>query len=127
MLHKEMSLYVVVILILIGLTAGIFSGLIGIGGAIIIIPSLIFFLGMDQYEAQGTSLATMLLPIGLLAAVNYYKAGELNIKYAMVIAAAFFVGGYLGSKFALSIPVQTLRKIFAAILMIIALKMFLGK
>jgi uncharacterized membrane protein YfcA len=122
-----MSLSVFVILILIGLVAGTFSGLIGIGGAIIIIPSLIFLLGMDQYQAQGTSLATMLLPIGLLAAVNYYKAGELNIKYAMVIAVAFFLGGYIGSKFALSIPVNTLRKIFAAILMLIAVKMFLGK
>ncbi len=123
----KMSFSVVVILVLIGLVAGTFSGLIGIGGAIIIIPSLIFFLGLDQYNAQGTSLATMLLPIGLLAAINYYKAGELNIKYAMIIAAAFFVGGYIGSKFALSIPINTLRKIFAAVLVVIAVKMFLGK
>lgn len=122
-----MSVSTIVILIVIGLVAGTFSGLIGIGGAIIIIPSLVFLLGMDQYNAQGTSLATMLLPIGLLAAINYYKAGELNIKYAMIIAAAFFLGGYIGSKFALSIPVNTLRKIFAGILMIIAVKMFFGK
>ena len=122
-----MSVSVVVILIVIGLVAGTLSGLIGIGGAIIIIPSLIFLLGMDQYSAQGTSLATMLLPIGLLAALNYYKAGELNIKYAMVIAVAFFVGGYLGSKVALQIPEAILRKVFAGILVLIALKMFLGR
>ena len=122
-----MSVSVVVVLIVIGLVAGTLSGLIGIGGAIIIIPSLIFLLGMDQYSAQGTSLATMLLPIGLLAALNYYKAGELNIKYAMVIAVAFFVGGYLGSKVALQIPEAVLRKVFAGILVLIALKMFLGK
>ena len=122
-----MSVSVVVILIVIGLVAGTLSGLIGIGGAIIIIPSLIFLLGMDQYSAQGTSLATMLLPIGLLAALNYYKAGELNIKYAMVIAIAFFVGGYLGSKVALQIPEAILRKVFAGILVLIALKMFLGR
>jgi len=123
----KMSVSVVVVLIVIGLVAGTLSGLIGIGGAIIIIPSLVFLLGMDQYSAQGTSLATMLLPIGLLAALNYYKAGELNIKYAMVIAVAFFVGGYLGSKVALQIPEAVLRKVFAGILVLIALKMFLGK
>ncbi len=122
-----MSLSVIVILILIGLVAGTFSGLIGIGGAIIIIPSLIFFLGMDQYEAQGTSLATMLLPIGFLAALNYYKAGELNIKYAMIISVSFFIGGYLGSKFALDMPVNTLKKIFAFILLFIAIKMLMEK
>jgi len=84
-----MTFTILIILILIGLVAGIFSGLIGIGGAIVIIPSLIFLLGMQQYEAQGTSLAVMLPPIGLLAAYNYYKAGALNWKYAMVIAVAF--------------------------------------
>ncbi len=126
-MQNKMSLSVVLILITIGLVAGIFSGLIGIGGAIIIIPSLIFFLGMDQYEAQGTSLATLLLPIGLLAVYNYYKAGELNIKYAMIIAGAFFIGGYLGSKIALNLPVETLKRIFALVLMFIAIKMFLGK
>ncbi len=123
----KMSVSVVIILIVIGLVAGTFSGLIGIGGAIIIIPSLVFLLGMDQYSAQGTSLATMLLPIGLLAALNYYKAGELNIKYAMIIAGAFIVGGYLGSKVALQIPEAVLRKVFAGILVLIAVKMFLGK
>jgi len=122
-----MSISVFIILVLIGLIAGTFSGLIGVGGAIIIIPALVFLLGMDQYSAQGTSLATLLLPIGLLAVLNYYKEGEINIKYAMVIAAAFFVGGYLGSKFALEIPEAILRKIFAVTLVLIAVKMFLGK
>ena len=122
-----MSLSVVVILMLIGLVAGTLSGLIGVGGAIIIIPSLVLFLGMDQYQAQGTSLATLLLPIGFLAVMNYYKAGELNIKYAMIIAGAFLVGGYLGSKFALNTPESILRKVFAVTLMVIAVKMFLGK
>jgi len=122
-----MSLTIVVILILIGLVAGVFSGLIGIGGAIIIIPALVFILGMDQYQAQGTSLAVMLPPIGLLAAWSYYKEGALNLKYALIIAAAFLVGGFIGSKFALSIPEALLRKIFAVILLAIALKMFFSK
>lgn len=124
---KTMAASTVIILILIGLLAGIFSGLIGIGGALIIIPALIFILHMDQYTAQGTSLAIMLPPIGLLAAYNYYKAGALNLQYALIIAAAFFVGGYLGSKFAVSIPIETLRKIFAIVLIAIAIKMLWSK
>jgi len=119
--------FTIIILILIGLVAGVFSGLIGIGGAIIIIPSLIFFLGMHQYEAQGTSLAVMLPPIGLLAAYNYYKAGALNWKYALVISAAFLIGGYFGSKLALHIPQILLRKVLAIILAAIAFKLFFTK
>jgi uncharacterized membrane protein YfcA len=123
----QMTASTVIILILIGLVAGVFSGLIGIGGALIIIPALIFILHMDQYAAQGTSLAIMLPPIGLLAAYNYYKAGALNLQYALIIAGAFFIGGYLGSKFALAIPLDTLRKIFAIVLLAIAVKMLWGK
>jgi len=123
----KMTVSVVLILVLIGLVAGIFSGLIGIGGAIIIIPALVFILGMDQYSAQGTSLAVMLPPIGLLAAYSYYKEGALNLTYALIIAGAFLIGGYIGSKFALSIPEVTLKKIFAVVLFLIALRMFLGK
>ncbi len=123
----QMTASTVLILILIGLVAGVFSGLIGIGGALIIIPALIFILHMDQYAAQGTSLAIMLPPIGLLAAYNYYKAGALNLQYALIIAGAFFIGGYLGSKFALAIPLDTLRKIFAIVLLAIAVKMLWGK
>jgi len=122
-----MTISVFIILILIGLVAGVFSGLIGIGGAIIIIPSLIFLLGMHQYEAQGTSLAVMLPPIGLLAAYNYYKAGALNWKYALIIAMAFLIGGYFGSKLTLQIPQIILRKVLAVILVLIALKLFLSK
>ena len=123
----QMTASTVLILILIGLVAGVFSGLIGIGGALIINPALIFILHMDQYAAQGTSLAIMLPPIGLLAAYNYYKAGALNLQYALIIAGAFFIGGYLGSKFALAIPLDTLRKIFAIVLLAIAVKMLWGK
>ncbi len=122
-----MSITTLIILILIGLVAGTFSGLIGIGGAIIIIPALIFFLHFDQPTAQGTSLAIMLPPIGLLAAYNYYKAGALNLQYALIIAAAFLIGGYLGSKMAVSIPVDSLRKIFAVTLILIAIRMLWPK
>ncbi len=124
---QKMTTVTLIILILIGLVAGIISGLIGIGGAIIIIPSLIFFLGMSQFDAQGTSLGVMLPPIGLLAAWNYYKAGAINWKYALIIAGAFFIGGYFGSKITLEIPEALLRKIFAGILVLVALKLFLAK
>jgi uncharacterized membrane protein YfcA len=122
-----MTLLIFIILIFIGLIAGIFSGLIGIGGAIIIIPSLIFLLGMNQYEAQGTSLAVMLPPIGLLAAYNYYKAGALNWKYALIIATAFLIGGYFGAKLTLHIPQLILRKVLALILVMVAIKLFFSK
>lgn len=119
-----MNLTTLIILLLIGLIAGIFSGLIGLGGAIIIIPALVFFLGMSQYTAQGTSLGVMLPPIGILAAYNYWKAGELNLKYALIIAGAFIIGGYIGSKFALDISENSLRRIFAISLALIAIRMF---
>lgn len=119
-----MNITTLIVLILIGLIAGIFSGLIGLGGAIIIIPALVFFLGMSQYMAQGTSLGVMLPPIGILAAYNYWKAGELNLKFALIIAGAFIIGGYIGSIFALDISQNSLRKIFAISLVLIAIRMF---
>lgn len=122
-----MTITTIIILILIGLFAGVFSGMIGLGGGLIIIPALIYLLHMDQYSAQGTSLALMLPPIGLLAAINYYKAGALNVKYALIIAIAFFVGGYFGSKFALSLPADTVKKIFAFTLIAVAIRMLWEK
>ncbi len=122
-----MNMSTILLLIIIGLAAGILSGFIGLGGAIIIIPALVLFMGMSQYMAQGTSLAVMLPPIGLLAAWNYWKAGELNLKYAMIIAAAFIIGGYIGSKYALTVSENTLRKVFAAALFLVAVNMFFKK
>lgn len=123
----SMTSSTLIILILIGLFAGAFSGMIGLGGGLVIIPALIYLLGMNQYMAQGTSLAIMLPPIGLMAAFNYYKAGALNLKYAMIIAVAFFIGGYFGSKWALTIPEAVLRKIFAVTLIIVAIRMLWPK
>ncbi|HRZ77295.1 MAG TPA: TSUP family transporter [Bacteroidales bacterium] len=122
-----MDLSTAVILILLGLAAGILRGLIGVGGGIIIIPGLILLLGMSQHMAQGTSLAVMLPPIGLLAVYNYYKAGEINLKYAAIIATAFLIGGYFGSKIALGIPMDTLRKVFGFFLVLMGLQMAFGR
>jgi uncharacterized membrane protein YfcA len=115
------------ILIIIGLTAGFLGGMIGLGGGIILIPAMIMFLAMDQRTAQGTSIAIMLPPIGLFAVFNYYKAGYVNVKYAVIIALLFMIGGYAGSKLALHMPVNTLRKIFAMLLVLVAAKMYFTK
>jgi uncharacterized protein len=122
-----MGLSTILLLIAIGLVAGIFSGMIGLGGALIIIPALVLLIGMSQHQAQGTSLAVMLPPIGILAAYNYYKAGHLNLKFAMIIAAAFILGAYFGSGIALNIPVNTLKRAFGVIISLIGLYMIFGK
>jgi len=118
-----MSTVTFLILVMIGLVAGFLSGIMGLGGAIILIPALVLFLAMDQRMAQGTTIAIMLPPIGLFAAYNYYRAGYVNMKYALIIAAVFMLGGYLGSKLALNIPVSVLKRVFAAVLALIAVKM----
>jgi len=122
-----MNFGVIIILILIGLFAGVFGGFVGLGGGVIMIPALVYILGMSQHAAQGTSLAVMLPPIGILAAYNYWKAGELNMNYAMIIAASFIIGGYFGSKFALQMPVAMMKKIFAFALIIMAVNMLIKK
>lgn len=119
-----MSITTLIILILIGVSAGVLSGLIGVGGGIIVVPCLVYFLGLTQHSAQGTSLALMLPPIGILAVYNYYKADALNIKYALIIAAAFVVGGYLGSKVSLTyISEALMKKIFGVIMLVAAVKL----
>ncbi|HUX96458.1 MAG TPA: sulfite exporter TauE/SafE family protein [Bacteroidales bacterium] len=123
----KMSTSLLLILIGIGIVTGAFAGMLGIGGAIIMIPALVFFLGFNQQMAQGTSLAVMLPPIGIIAAYNYYKAGQVNITYAMILAVCFLIGSYFGSKWALNLPQATLKKIFGILLLLVAAKMLIGK
>ena len=122
-----MNISVVLILIIIGFMAGTLSGFVGVGGGIIIIPLLIIFLGLDQHNAQGTTLFAMLPPIGILAAMNYYKAGFVKWEYALVIACTFVIGGYFGSKLSLSLPTSTVRKIFGIIMLIGSFKLIFSK
>jgi len=117
----------ILLFLLLGLVAGIFSGLIGIGGAIIIIPSLVLLFGLSQHIAQGTTLALMVPPIGLLAAWVYYRQGFVDLKIAGLICLGFFVGGLLGAKFAVAIPDQLLRKVFGVVLLAASLKMMFGR
>jgi uncharacterized membrane protein YfcA len=123
----KMSISIFFILLGIGIVTGIMAGMLGIGGAIIMIPALVYILGLTQQGAQGTSLAVMLPPIGIIAAYNYYKAGYVNFKFALILACAFIIGSYFGSKFALNIPQATLKKIFGILLLAVAAKMLFSK
>lgn len=114
-------------LLLIGFMGGTISGGLGVGGMIIIVPSLVFFMGLTQHQAQGTSLAMMLLPIGILGVMNYYKAGHVKINYALIMMAAFVIGSYIGSKFSVQIPAKTLKQIFGVLLVLVGLRMTFGK
>lgn len=118
---------VYIISILIGVFSGILGGIIGIGGGILMIPALSFFLGFNQHMAQGTTLAAMIPPIGIMAAYVYYSKGWVNIPVALLIAAGFLLGGFFGARFAVDFPDDILRKIFGAALLLIGLKMIFWK
>ena len=103
----------ILILLCIGIAAGMLSGMVGVGGGIIIVPALVYFLGFSQQMAQGTSLSILLLPTGIFAVMNYYKEGYVDWKVALIIASSFLLGGYLGSKVAISLDQAVVKKIFA--------------
>ncbi len=117
----------VLLLLLVGIMAGVLSGFVGIGGGIIMVPALVWLLGYTQHQAQGTSLAVLMLPVVFLAVRNYYKAGMIDPKVVLVIAAAFVIGSYFGSKWSLALPMETVRKIFGGVTLLIALKLIFGK
>jgi uncharacterized membrane protein YfcA len=113
--------------LLLGLVAGVLSGLIGIGGGVIIVPALIFLFGLSQHQAQGTTLAMLVPPIGILAAWTYYKQGFVNLEVAAIVALGFFVGSFFGAKMAINLPNVVLEKIFGIALLLISLKMIFAK
>ena len=122
-----MTLQIIFSLILIGILAGVLSGLVGVGGGIIMVPLLVMLFGFNQHQAQGTSLAVLAVPVTAVAVFNYYKEGQINIKYAAIIAVFFVVGSVFGSKFALTLDQKMLKKIFAVVLLVIAGKMLMDK
>jgi uncharacterized membrane protein YfcA len=115
-----MSVQTIAILLLVGLLAGMLSGLVGLGGGVIIVPALVFVLGFSQHQATGTSLGILLLPAGIFAVINYYKRGYVDMKVVLLVFAGFLIGGYLGSKLSVNMPEATLKKIFAVALLLIA-------
>lgn len=113
----------ILLLILIGLFAGTMSGLVGIGGGVVIVPCLVLILGFTQHEAQGTSLGLLLLPVGILAVLNYYNKGYIDLRVVGIMCLAFVAGGWIGSKIALSLQQDTVKKIFAVMLFYTGFKM----
>ena len=113
--------------ILLGLTAGVFGGMFGIGGGVILIPAMVYFFGLTQHQAQGTTLAIMVPPIGLLAAWRYYQSGNVKLGMAALICAGFLAGGYLGASFAQNLPELLMKRIFGVFLALIAFKMIFTK
>jgi hypothetical protein len=124
MKQRKMTLEIVLLLLLLGLIAGFLSGSVGVGGGVVMVPLAIWFLGYDQYQAQGMSLAVLAVPVTFIAAYTYHTNGhELDWRYALVIAVAFVVGGFLGSKIAINLNQQVLKKVFGIIMLLIAIKM----
>jgi uncharacterized membrane protein YfcA len=117
----------ILLYLLLGLVAGSLSGLIGIGGGVIIVPALVFLFGLSQHQAQGTTLALLVPPIGLLAALTYYRQGYVDLKIAAFICIGFFLGGLLGAKLAIGLSNVILEKVFGVALLLIALKMILTR
>jgi uncharacterized membrane protein YfcA len=122
-----MSTITLLLLLGIGLFTGFLAGMLGIGGGLVLIPGLVMIMGLTQQSAQGTSLAMMLPPIGIIAAYNYFKAGYVDIKFALILAGAFIIGSYFGSKIAVRLPEEVLKKIFGIFLFLVAIKMLFWK
>jgi len=116
-----------VILLLIGLVAGFASGMVGIGGGIIIVPALVYFLALSQHQAQGISIGMLLMPVGFMAAFNYYKSGNLNFQYSIIIGLTFIVGAYLGSKVSLQVDEVLMKRIFGVFILLMAIKLIFSK
>ena len=124
---KSMTITTLLILLAVGLLAGFLSGMVGIGGGIIIVPVLVYFLGFSQHQAQGTTLFMFLLPIGILGVMNYHKQGYVDYKTALIICTTFVFGSYFGSKLAISIDQKVIKQIFGAIIILLGIKMLMGK
>ncbi|HQW87539.1 MAG TPA: sulfite exporter TauE/SafE family protein [Flavobacteriales bacterium] len=122
-----MSATAVGLLLLIGLLAGMLSGFVGVGGGIIMVPALVWLMGYGQHQAQGTSLAVLVLPVVAIAAWNYHRQHPLDLRAVGLIAGAFVLGGYLGSRMALSIPADAVKRVFGLVMLVAALKLILGK
>jgi len=111
------------ILLGVGLVAGVFAGMFGIGGGLIIVPALLLLLGMKETEAIGTSLAALIPPVGLLGAFEYYRAGYIHVVYAALIAAGLFIGAYFGARVTIALPPHVVRRAYAVFLLAIAARM----
>lgn len=121
-----MTTQTIIILVCIGVLAGILSGFVGVGGGVIIVPALVYSLGLSQYEAQGTSLFVLLLPVGVLAVNNYWKSGNINWQFGLIIALTFVLGGYIGSKLALRISPSIVKLVFGVIMAYVSVRLVMS-
>lgn len=121
-----MTVQTLIILVLIGIVAGILSGFIGVGGGVVIVPALVYFLGLTQHQAQGTSLFILLLPVGILAVINYSKAQNINWTFGAVVAVAFVIGGYFGSKLSLRLSPGIVKLVFGILMAYVSIRMILS-
>lgn len=113
----------ILILIIIGLVAGVMSGFVGVGGGVVIVPALVYFLGLTQHQAQGTSLFILVLPVGILAVLNYAKSENINWNFGIIIAIAFVLGGYLGSKLSLKLSPSIVKLAFGLLMAFVSIKL----
>lgn len=120
-----MEITTIIILALVGIFAGIISGFVGIGGGVIIVPALMYFLGYNQLQGQGVSLMVLAMPVGIFAVINYYKAGNIQFLPAFIIAIGFVFGAYFGSKWALGIDMKKVKIAFGILMFVMSIKMLL--
>jgi uncharacterized membrane protein YfcA len=121
--NMDMTTSSILILVMIGLVAGLLSGFVGVGGGMIIVPGLVFLLGASQMTAQGTSIALLMFPVGILGVINYYKTGNVNFQYVIIMGLAFVLGSYFGSKWALKISEQKVKLVFGIFLLYMSIRM----
>lgn len=124
---KQYKMNEIIWLLIIGLGAGVLSGLVGIGGGIVLVPALVFLLGFNQHQAQGTVLAMLMFPVVALGVLNYYNEGFVDFKVAILLGVGFVLGSWLGSKFAVQTPEFWIKKVFGVIILFISLKMIFSK
>jgi uncharacterized membrane protein YfcA len=121
-----MTLQTIVILVLIGLFAGILSGFVGVGGGIIIVPAMVFFLGLTQHQAQGTSLFVLSMPVVLFAVINYWKTDNVNWKFGLIVASTFVIGAFLGSKLSLKLSPGMVKLVFGVLLAYVSIRLIMS-
>ena len=121
-----MSLQTILLLTIIGLAAGVLSGMVGIGGGVIIVPALVFILGLTQHQAQGTSLFVLSMPVLVLAVFNYWRTGNVNWRFGLIIASTFVIGAFLGSKLTLRLPEAWVKLIFGLLMAYVSFQLILA-
>jgi uncharacterized membrane protein YfcA len=121
-----MTIQTIIILVLIGLFAGILSGFVGVGGGIIIVPALVFFLGLTQHQAQGTSLFVLSMPVVIFAVINYWKTDNVNWKFGLIVASTFVIGAFIGSKLSLKLSPGMVKLVFGLLLAYVSIRLIMS-